>query len=111
LLTRVIATLDDSAAVEVLGFAARSLVEGGRVDIIDFEADGTSAAAFSDLMHLARSGGAVRSREGWRELARRAGLRVARRRSVGGPYVYLSLEDDTETCEPAAEPADVGSTA
>jgi O-methyltransferase domain len=92
LLTRVIATLDDSAAVDLLGFAARSLTEGGRVDIIDFEADGSPAAAFGDLLHLARSGGAVHSRDEWDELARRAGLRIAGRRSVGGPYVHFSME-------------------
>ena len=58
-------------------------------------------------MHLARSGGAVRSRDEWRELARRAGLRIARRRSVAGPYVYLSMEHETTACEGAVDAADV----
>jgi hypothetical protein len=111
LLTRVIATLDDSAAADLLGFAARSLTEGGRVDVIDFEADGTSAAAFSDLLHLARSGGAVRSRDDWHELAQRAGLRIARRRSVEGPYVCLSMEREPTASEPAIEAAGVGTEA
>ena len=107
LLTRVVATLDDPGAVDVLGFAARSLTEGGRVEIIDFEDDGTPAAAFSDLLHLARSGGAVRSRDQWQELARRAGLRITRRRSVEGPYVHLSMELEAEAASAAAEPAGV----
>jgi len=97
LLTRVLATLDDSSAAAVLSFAARSLAERGRVEIVDFEDDGTPAAAFSDLLHLARSGGAVRSRDQWHELARGAGLRIARRRSVEGPYVHLSMEFEAES--------------
>jgi len=92
LLSRVVATLDDSAAVEVLRFAARSLTPGGRVEVIDSESDGTPAAAFGDLLHLARSGGAIRSRDEWGELARRAGLRIAARRSVERPFVHLSME-------------------
>ena len=92
LLSRVVATLDDAAAVEVLSFAARSLTPGGRVEVIDSESDGTPAAAFGDLLHLARSGGAIRSRDGWDELARRAGLRIARRRPVERPFVHLSME-------------------
>jgi hypothetical protein len=91
LLSRVVATLDDTAAVEVLGFAARSLTREGRVEIIDFEANGTPAAAFGDLLHLARSGGAIRSRDEWEELARRAGVRIVRRRSIGPPHVHLSM--------------------
>ena len=105
LLTRVIATLDDSAAIELLGFAARSLADGGRVEIIDFEADATPAAAMSDLLHLARSGGAVRSNEQWRELARLAGLRIVRRRGVEGPYVYFSMEAEPEATRPVSEQA------
>jgi hypothetical protein len=108
LLTRVLATVADSAAVELLAFAARSLTDGGRVEIIDFEADGTPAAAFSDLLHLARSGGAVRSRDQWQELARLAGLRIVRRRSVEGPYVHLSLELEQEAT--AAQPDRAGLT-
>jgi hypothetical protein len=107
LLSRVVATLDDSAAVEVLGFAARSLTEGGRVEIIDFEADGTPAAAFGDLLHLARSGGAIRSREEWDELARRAGLRIAGRHSLDGPYVHLSMALEQGATSAAPEPTDV----
>ena len=107
LLSRVIATLDDSAAVDVLGFAARSLTHGGRVEIIDFEADGTPAAAISDLLHLARSGGAVRTRGQWDQLARQAGLRIARRRGVEGPYVYLSMELEPEGTGPPSEHAGV----
>jgi hypothetical protein len=94
LLTRVIATLDDAAALSLLRFSGRSLTEGGRVEIVDFEADGTPAAAFGDLLHLARSGGAVRTRDEWKELAARAGLRIAGRRSLVGPYVHLSMERD-----------------
>jgi hypothetical protein len=107
LLSRVVATLEDSAAVEVLGFAARSLTEGGRVEIIDFEADGTPAAAFGDLLHLARSGGAIRSREEWDELARRAGLRIAGRHSLEGPYVHLSMALEQGATSAAPEPTDV----
>jgi hypothetical protein len=107
LLIRVLATLDDSGAAAVLGFAARSLTEGGRIEIIDFEDDGTPAAAFSDLLHLARSGGAVRSRDQWHELARGAGLRIAARRSVEGPYVHLSMELEPEATSAAPEPAGV----
>jgi cyclopropane fatty-acyl-phospholipid synthase-like methyltransferase len=107
LLSRVIATLGDSAAVDLLGFAARSLTDGGRVEIIDFEADGTPAAGLSDLLHLARSGGAVRSRSQWQELAHQAGLRIGRRRAIEGPYVYLSLELDPEATRAASEHAGV----
>ena len=92
LLTRVIATLDDPRARTLLGFAARSLTPGGRIEIIDFEADGTPAAAFGDLLHLARSGGAVRSRTEWEQLARHSGLRIVARRSLAGPYIHLTLE-------------------
>jgi hypothetical protein len=107
LLSRVVATLGDSAAVEVLGFAARSLTPGGRVEIVDFEADGTPAAAFGDLLHLARSGGAVRSRDEWGELARRAGLRIAGRRSLQGPFVHLSMELEQGATSAAPEPTGV----
>lgn len=91
LLSRVVATLDDTAAVEALEFAARSLTLEGRVEIVDLEANGTPAAAFGDMLHLARSGGAVRSRDEWEELARRAGLRITRRRSIGPAHVHLSM--------------------
>jgi hypothetical protein len=109
LLTRVIATLDDSAAVDMLGFAARSLTDGGRVEIIDFEADGTPAAAVSDLLHLARSGGAVRSRDQWHELARQAGLQIVRRRGVEGPYVHFSMEPASDPATSVSEQAGVAS--
>jgi demethylspheroidene O-methyltransferase len=105
LLSRVIATLGDSAAVDLLGFAARSLSDGGRIEIIDFEADATPAGAISDLLHFARSGGAVRSHDEWHELARQAGLRIAHRRKVEGPLVYLSLEPELTT--PASAQAGV----
>jgi len=104
LLVRVIATLDDSRAHALLRFAARSLSEGGRIEIMDIEADGTPAGAFGDLMHLARSGGAVRSRDQWDELARRAGLRIARRQSLMRPYVHLSMELESAHARAAPEP-------
>ena len=71
--------------------AARS-VATGRVEVVDLEADGTPAAAFGDLLNLARSGGGVRSPEQWRELGRRTGLRLAARRSITAPFVHLSFE-------------------
>jgi hypothetical protein len=92
LLVRVIVTLDDAAAADLLSFARRSLGATGRVEVIDLEADDTPAAAFGDLLNLARSGGAVRSPDQWRELGRRTGLRLAARRSITAPFVHLSFE-------------------
>jgi hypothetical protein len=92
LLTRVILTLDDSTALELLRFAGRSLSADGRLEIVDLEADGTPPTAFADLLSLARSGGAVRSPAQWHELARGAGLRITGRRSLSGPFVLLSME-------------------
>jgi hypothetical protein len=92
LLTRVIMTLGDPMAVELLRFARESLTVGGRIEIVDLEADGTPASAFADLINLARSGGAVRSHAEWRALAERAGLRIAGRRALSAPFVLFSLE-------------------
>src|SRR5262249_2420065 len=94
LLSRVVVTLDDGAAVDLLRFACRSLAANGRLEVIDLEADGTPGAAFGDLLNLARSGGGVRSLEQWRDLARRAGFRLTTRRPIVSPFVHLSFEHD-----------------
>jgi arminomycin 4-O-methyltransferase/SAM-dependent hydroxylase len=107
LITRVIATLDDPRASTLLGFAALSLAPGGRVEIIDFEADGTPAAAFGDLLQLARSGGAARSKVQWQQLAGRAGLRIVARRSLPGPYIHLTLEPERPGAQVTARPRTV----
>ena len=91
LLVRVLVTLDDERAVDLLGFARRSLHPGGRIEVVDLEADGSPAAAFGDLLNLARSGGAVRSRQQWRDLGQRAGLELTARAAVVAPFVYLTF--------------------
>jgi hypothetical protein len=91
-LARVIMTLDDAAAIEVLRFVRRSLTDEGRIEIFDLDDDGTAAAAFADLVNLARSGGAVRSRAQWDQLARAAELTIVRRRSLAGPFVVVTME-------------------
>ena len=96
LLARVVVTLDHAAAVDVLRFARRSLSANGRLEVIDFEADGTPGAAFGDLMTLARSGGGVRSQDEWRELAAEAGFRLAAGRLIVSPFVHLSFECNPE---------------
>ncbi len=92
LLTRVIMTLDDVAAVDVLRFAGRSLTADGRIEIFDLDDAGTPAAAFADLVNLARSGGGVRSVQQWDRLARAAGLEIVQRRSLAGPFVVVSMQ-------------------
>jgi hypothetical protein len=64
--------------------------------VIDLEADGTPGAAFGDLLHMARSGGAVRSQDEWRELARQGGFRLVTRRAIFSPYVHLTFERDAD---------------
>jgi hypothetical protein len=96
LLARVVVTLDDAAAVDFLRFARRSLTAEGRLEVIDLEADGTPGAAFGDLLHMARSGGAVRSQDEWRELARQGGFRLVTRRAIFSPYVHLTFERDAD---------------
>jgi demethylspheroidene O-methyltransferase len=91
LLVRVIVTLDDEAAVELLGFARRSLAPGGTIEVVDPGGDGSPAARFGDLFNLARSGGAVRSRKQWEDLARQAGLQVRSSAHVVPPFVRLTL--------------------
>jgi hypothetical protein len=111
LLVRVIGSLDDAGALAVLRFAVRSLTPRGRLEIVDFEANGTPVAAFADLLQLARSGGAVRSKVQWQQLARRAGLRVVAKRSLAGPYVYIALEREPAAGNPASKPSGVAVTA
>lgn len=93
---RVLATLDDEAVVALLGEARRSLAPGDRIEVFEPEADDTLAAALNDLLHLARSGGAVRSAQGWSALAASAGLRVASRGPFVPPFTHLVLEPATE---------------
>jgi precorrin-6B methylase 2 len=90
LLVRVLATLDDTQAVRLLELARHSLAPGGRVEVVEAEADGSAAAALTDLLNLVRSGGAVRSPDGWRRLAARAGLRLETRAPFVSPFVHYT---------------------
>ena len=94
LLARVIMTLDDTAAVDLLRLAGRSLTEHGRIEIFDIEEDGSAAATFADLLNLARSGGGARSQRQWVQLARGAQLEIVQRRPLDGPFVLVSMERD-----------------
>lgn len=91
LLGRVIVTLDDETAIEVLRRARRWLAMDGTIEVFDLELDGSQAAAFGDVLNLARSGGGVRTSDEWRRLGERAGLRLERRRVVAAPFVHLTF--------------------
>lgn len=98
ILERVIASLDDDTAADVLGLAARSLAPRGRIEVLDVIFDDTPASAFGDLLALVRSGGRVRSEHEWRRLAARSGLRLVEVPPVPPPYVHYRLEgaDDSQ---------------
>jgi SAM-dependent methyltransferase len=91
LLVRVLATLDDDEAVRLLELARRSLAPGGRIEVFEPEADGTPAAALTDLLNLVRSAGAVRTPDGWRDLATRAGLRTVSRTPFLAPFAHFTF--------------------
>ena len=91
---RVLVTLDDEGAVGLLALARRSLAPGGRVEVFEPELDGSPAATMSDLLNLVRSGGAVRSPDGWRALAARAGLRTVAREPFVPPFAHFTFEPE-----------------
>ena len=94
IIVRVLVTLDDEGAVGLLALARRSLAPGGRVEVFEPELDGSPAATMSDLLNLVRSGGAVRTPDGWRALAARAGLRTVAREPLVPPFAHFTFEPE-----------------
>lgn len=99
LLVRVLASIDDEAAVGLLGNLRRSLAPGGRVDVIDTGFDAGPPSAFGDLLNLCRSGGVVRNTHQWNELATRSGLRLVDTAPIQAPMTHLCFvaADDDDT--------------
>ena len=97
IIVRVLVSLDDEEVVGLLELARRSLAPGGRLEVFEPELDGSPAAGLSDLLSLARSGGAVRSPDGWRALAARAGLRTVGREPFLPPFVHFIFEPEASS--------------
>ena len=98
-LVRVLNNLGDEQAVELLQFVRRSLAPDGTVDVIEAQDDGRSVGALTDMLNLARTGGAVRDTDAWRRLAEDAGLRLVNVAPVAAPYACFRF---AEAAEPGA---------
>lgn len=90
-IVRVIVTLDDKPAAELLRVAGSLVGAQGSVEVFDIHHDGSTVAATADLLNLVRSGGRVRTAERWQQLAADAGMRIIATVAVAAPFVRMTM--------------------
>jgi AraC-like DNA-binding protein len=96
LMTRVLCTLSDDAARDLLVAIRPQLASDGVVHAIDALHDGSLSAGFVDLFNLVRSGGKARTEFEWRQLAESAGFGIVEFRSFAPPFTDIIMRSTSE---------------
>ncbi len=90
-MSRVICTLTDDAATQLLASVRSWLNEGAEVHVIDSIPSDLMATSTVDLFNLVRGGGGARTEAQWNELAAATGFTVSEIRPFMGPFSDIVL--------------------
>jgi hypothetical protein len=90
-LQRVLCTLPDSEAEQLLTSLRTHLAPDASVYVVDTVHDGSLPAASVDLFNLVRTGGIARTEAQWKALAARCGFTIAEISLLAAPFSTITL--------------------
>ena len=91
IVTRVLCTLSDDDAFELLSKVRGWISEGGQIHVIDSVSGVGGISNYVDLMNLVRTGGSARTIEQWRGLVASCDLTISEIKPFRGEFSHLVL--------------------